>query len=143
VLSEINRRRQPEVAKWAAHPAVNRVLFLDELDGPGGGLGWRLNYRDAAQDWTVQMWLLPPDYAGPRAVDLVEPLRRALTPPGRAAILAIKEALAARRHAGISLDVYRAVVDDGVRDVAGFDRWPGPRTDPGDLVRWRPTGAPR
>ncbi|MGL5864349.1 MAG: hypothetical protein ACRCYX_00565 [Dermatophilaceae bacterium] len=135
------RRGFALIAEWASRPSVNRVLFLDELGGPGGGLGWQLNYRYGGQDWTVQMWLLPPGYAGPRAVDLVEPLRRALTPSSRAAILAIKEALAARRHNGISLDVYRAVVDDGIRDIVGFDNWPGLRTAPGDLVRWQPAGA--
>lgn len=129
------------VAEWAARPDVHRVLFIDALDGPDGGLGWQLTHHRDGLDWTVQMWLLPPDYPGPRAADLVQPLRRALTPERRAAILRIKEELLRTGRSFVSIDVYRAVVEHGVTNTPGFEAWPGPRARHDELLRWIPRAA--
>jgi hypothetical protein len=86
------------------------------------------------------MWLLGHDNPGPLARDLIEPMRRALTSETRAAILTIKrDTLAEPDVHGI--DVYRAVLDDGVRTSADFRDWLTTHRADG-LTRWRPKPRP-
>lgn len=85
-----------------------------------------MGYRSGrGRDWTLDVWFVEgPD----RQPDLVHlrtmPAR--LTPDVRAAILLIKHAWADRDDCGTSVrsyDVYRSVLDDGVRTPEQFDRW--------------------
>lgn len=128
------------VSALALQPGVWKVRFSNELDGPDCGLYWQLRYRDpgsATQEvWKIDMWLLGHDCPGPVARDLIEPMRRALTTETRAAILAIKrDTLAELDVHGI--DVYRAVLDDGVRDTAHFRDWLTTHRIDG-LTHWHP-----
>lgn len=125
------------VSAWAQDPAVDRVLFLNAVNEPDAGLGWEVRYRVHGVPWTVQMWLLPADYDGPRSAALVEPMRAALSPHTRSAILRIKESLVARGTEYRSIDVYRAVLDDGVNDVEEYDQWCRSYSSTG-LLNWRP-----
>lgn len=128
------------VSDWARDPAVDRALFINALGAPDGGLGWELHYRLEEVRWTVQMWLLSPDYDGPRSADLVAPMRTALCSNTRSRILHIKEALVARKDEYRSIDVYRSVLDHGVNGVEEYDRWCRSYSSTG-LIDWRP--APR
>jgi hypothetical protein len=74
----------------------------------------------------------------PRGEHLVEPLRAALCPETRAAILRLKEKRA--RDPALecpSVDLYRAVLDDGVRTVAQLRAWLD-RNPTGELTDWKP-----
>ncbi|NGO67028.1 hypothetical protein [Streptomyces boncukensis] len=126
------------VSAWAQDPAVDRILFLNAVDEPDAGLGWEVRYRVHGVPWTVQMWLLPTDYDGPRSADLVEPMRAALSSGTRSTILCIKERLVARGTEYRSIDVYRAVLDDGVKDIDEYDRWCRSYSSTG-LLNWRPS----
>ena len=53
------------VSEWARDPAVDRTLFINAVGAPDGGLGWELRNRRDGVRWTVQMWLLSPEYDGP------------------------------------------------------------------------------
>ncbi|MFE9407318.1 hypothetical protein ACFYN0_00735 [Streptomyces sp. NPDC006704] len=128
------------VSEWARNPAVDRVLFLNAVNESDAGLGWEVRHRIGGVPWMVQMWLLPVDYNGPRSADLVEPMRAALCRQSRSAILGIKEALVARDTEYRSIDVYRAVLDDGVKNVEEYDRWCRSYSSTG-MLNWRP--APR
>ncbi|MFF0201832.1 hypothetical protein [Streptomyces sp. NPDC005017] len=125
------------VSEWAQDPAVDRVLFLNAVNEPDAGLGWEVRYRVGGVPWTVQMWLLPADYDGPRSADLVEPMRAALSSQTCSAILRIKESLVASGTEYRSIDVYRAVLDDGINDVEEYDRWCRSYSSTG-LLNWRP-----
>ena len=125
------------VANAAQSHAVRRVRFSNELDGPDRGLFWQLRYRtDDGEMWTVDMWLLGPDHPGPRSADLVDPMRRALSDETRHAILEIKEALRGEPDVR-SIDIYTAVLDEGVRSAPEFRLWHSRRTSSG-LSFWRP-----
>jgi hypothetical protein len=128
------------VSDWARDPAVDRALFINAVGAPDGGLGWELRYWLEDVGWTVQMWLLPHDYGGPRSADLVAPMRTVLRSNTRRRILHIKEALVARKDEYRSIDVYRSVLDDGVNDVEEYDRWRRSHSSTG-LLDWSP--APR
>jgi hypothetical protein len=118
-------------------PGVWRVRFSNELDAPDQGLYWQIRYRlEPADDpWKLDMWLLAHDHPGPKAIEIVEEMRRALTDETRAAILEIKEAVV--RSGVRSIDVYRAVLDDGVRTPGEFLVWHERNASTG-LLDWHP-----
>ncbi|MFI0448032.1 hypothetical protein [Actinomadura sp. 6N118] len=125
------------MGEWARDSAVRRIQFLNAIGETDAGLGWELGYQYGEQRWNVQMWLLPEDYPGPRSVDLVEPMLAALTPRTRCAILRIKEALLRSGIRYQSIDLYRAVIEDGVADAHEYERWCWTNSSVG-LVDWRP-----
>lgn len=126
------------VGELARQPGVWKVRFSNELDGADRGLYWQLRYRwDDAEVWKVDMWLLGHDHPGPRSVDLVEPMKSALTNETRRAIIAIKEALFGEPDIH-SIEIYEAVLDGGVRSVPAFRAWRSER-GPSGLTLWRPT----
>lgn len=122
----------------AARPGVLEARFRNHLDGPDQALYWQIRYRagDGAV-WKLDMWSAAEDYALPRGEQLVEPLRRALTPETRQAILRLKAWRAATNTACLSIDLYRAVLDGGVRVPAELLDWlAGHET--GVLTAWTP-----
>jgi len=129
-----------EVLKACAlHPRVRKARFSNHLDGPDQGLYWQLRYlHEDGQEWKIDMWSVARHHPGPLSSALVEPMRHALTGHSRQAILEIKEALLL--EPGVpwsSIHVYRAVLEDGVRDLAGFRCWLETHPTSG-LVKWRP-----
>ena len=128
------------MSELALQPGVWKIRFSNELQGPDPGLYWQIRYRQPASPaqplWKIDMWLLAEDYPGPRSADLVEPMRRALTPEIRAAILRIKEAALGRQEVH-GIDVYRAVFDGGVRTPEAYQRWMAAHGRLG-LTTWRP-----
>ncbi len=108
----------------ALHPRVKKARFANELDGPDQGLYWQLRYlHDDGQLWKIDMWSLRHDHPGPVARDMVEPMRAALTDERRRVILEIKEQIVARGLDCPSVQVYRAVIEAGVRSIGEFESW--------------------
>lgn len=125
------------MSEWARDPAVDRILFINAVGETDAGLGWELRFRLGGVPWRVQMWLLPADYEGPRSADLVEPMLAALRSESRCSILRIKEGLLARKTEYRSIDVYRSVLDFGVKDVEEYDEWCQSYSSTG-LLGWSP-----
>ena len=125
------------VGQLASQPAIWKVRFSNELHRPAQGLYWQLRYRaDDGEVWHIDMWLLAHDHPGPRSVDLVGPMKRALTEETRTAILRLKEALLNQSDVH-SIEIYEAVLDGGVRSVSDFRVWLSQRKPVG-LTFWRP-----
>jgi hypothetical protein len=125
----------------ALHPRVTHARFANHLLDRDQALYWQLRYRhEDGIVWTVDMWSAAEDYALPRAEHLVGPLRDVLCPETRAAILRLKEYRASDKTLECpSIDLYRAVIDDGVRTVEGLRRWLSDHRT-GELVDWKPKG---
>lgn len=123
----------------ALHPNVRKARFGNYLNQEDEGLYWRLIYcTDDDTEWKIDMWSLHHNHPGPCATQLVEPLRQALTPETRRAILELKALMQSDsipRHP--SIDIYRAVIDGGVRTSAQLEAWLElhPRTF---LTFWKP-----
>ena len=123
----------------ARHPQIVGAMYQNELAGPDKAVYWRLTWLAAdGVRWKIDMWSAPVDYDLPRGENFVAPMRRALTPETREAILELK---AARDRDElpkfISIDLYRAVLKDGVRTLPEFARWL--ETHPtGELCGWQP-----
>ncbi|ADK85148.1 conserved hypothetical protein [Desulfarculus baarsii DSM 2075] len=104
---------------------VSAVYFENHLHDADKALYWQIKYRDDQDvEWKVDMWSAPDDYALPRGEHLIAPLAGVMTDELRAAILALKQELRASDAVScLSIDLYRAVVDGGVRDMAQLRRW--------------------
>ena len=127
------------MSQVACLPGVWQVLFANELKGPDQGLYWQIRYRDERGDlWKVDSWLVGHDHPhahwGDKFADAME---QALTDEIRLAILEIKEALAGQADIR-GIDIYRAVLEGGVRSPSGFRRWTG-ENEPSGITLWLPS----
>jgi len=128
----------------ASHPDVRALTFRNdtgrwnsEPDRYPDGLYLGVRYqREGGAEWKLDLWFVDePD----RQPDLrhVQTLPPRLTEQHRRPILAIKTVWHRRPDYGAgvsSADIYTAVMEDGVRDVAGFDEWLRRRTREGDVL---------
>ncbi len=127
------------LGECALNPRVIAAQFLNALSSPDKALYWQLRYRtDDGTEWKIDMWSAPDDYDLPRGEDFVRPMRDSLTDETRQAILALKEARAeGRLPAFLSIDLYRAVLDGGVRTVSDMQQWLQ-SNQVGVLTDWKP-----
>ncbi|MBC3839433.1 hypothetical protein GXW82_02100 [Streptacidiphilus sp. 4-A2] len=107
-------RFRKDTGTWNTDPAYPDGLYL--------GLGYR---SPQGRTWSLDLWFVDEPERQPDLAH-VRTLPGRLTPETREAILRIKHAWAERPEYGRSVrswDVYRSVLDHGVRTVAEFDRW--------------------
>jgi hypothetical protein len=115
----------------ATHPRVRRVTFRDDTGrwnvSPHypDGLYWMIEYvADPDVEWKLDLWFL---LEGTTQFDLehMKTLPGRLTPEIRAAILRIKEAVAADASAPKrpSFEIYEAVLDHGIRTPEEYSRY--------------------
>lgn len=119
-------------AGLARHERVREVRFRNDTGGWNtdprypDGLYLNLDCRGRTDDqWKVDIWFVDEPERQPDLAHARE-LPPRLTPETRVAILAIKDAWAQRPEYGnlvTSWDIYRAVLDDGVRTSADFAEW--------------------
>ncbi|MFD7907655.1 hypothetical protein ACFV4G_36160 [Kitasatospora sp. NPDC059747] len=119
-------------ARLAMHERVRQVRFRNDTGAwntdPGypDGLYLGLDYRSPrGHKWSLDIWFVDEPERQPDLAHL-RTLPQRLTAEAREAILLIKHAWAESPEYGRSVrswDVYRSVLDDGVRTVAGFDQW--------------------
>lgn len=127
------------LAECVLHPRIAAASFLNALSTPDKALYWQLRYHASdGTDWKIDMWSAPEDYDLPRGENFVQPMLESLTEETRRAILGLKEARAeGRLPEVISIDLYRAVLDGGVRTPDDMRQWlQSNRT--GVLTDWRP-----
>jgi hypothetical protein len=119
-------------ARLALHERVWRVEFRNDTgswnadpsypDGLYLGLGYR---SPQGHGWNLDIWFVDEPERQPD-LDHVRTIPGRLTPDARAAILQIKHEWKDRAEYGKSVrgyDVYRSVLDDGVRTPEEFDQW--------------------
>ncbi len=127
------------LSECARNPAVTNAQFYNGFTGPDQAYYWQLKYRTAeGVEWKIDMWSAPEDYALPRSEHFVEPMCKVLTDETRRAILELKEArMADSSIACLSIDLYRAVLEGGVRTPDALRDWLA--THPkGQLTDWKP-----
>ena len=126
------------VSEIARLPGVWQVRFSNELESPDQGLYWRIRYRDDQGDvWKIDSWLLCHDHPHAHLAErFADAMHETLTNETRRAILEVKEAL--EGETGLrGIDVYRAVLEGGVRSPAEFWRWIE-ENQPSGIVLWLP-----
>jgi len=123
----------------ALHPRVRKARFANELNGPDMGLYWQLRYlHEDGQEWKIDMWSMQHDHPGPTSTALVEPMKQVLTEETRQTILELKAQilLDPPLQCG-SIHIYRAVLDDGIRNLEQFKIWLEHHQTDG-LTTWKP-----
>jgi len=120
-------------------PGVWQVNFSNELEGPDQGLYWQIRYRDETGElWNVDSWFVGHDH--PHAHwggKFADAMQKALTDEKRRVILEIKEAL--QDETGVrGIDIYRSVLESGVRTVTEFREWLE-YTKPDGIILWLPS----
>jgi len=112
------------MAVVAENSAIRSITFANLLDAEDRCLEWHATFRDeAGESWQIDMIHILKDsqYAG-YFERVAERISAVLTPETRAAILNIKFSISDDMNvAGIR--IYRAVIEGGVCDLAGFQDW--------------------
>ena len=127
------------MSEVARLPGVWKVRFSNELEGPDQGLYWQIRYRDEEGEvWKVDNWLVSHDHPHAHWGEKFEDaMQRALTNETRRAILEIKECLLG--EAGVrGIDIYRAVLEGGVRRLDEFKDWLAEHEASG-IILWLPS----
>jgi NADP-dependent 3-hydroxy acid dehydrogenase YdfG len=119
-------------ARLAVHPRVRQVQLRDDTGHWNtdptypDGLYLGVRYRSPQGcDWNLDIWFVDQPERQPDLAH-VQTMPARLTPDIRTAILQIKAAWADRPEYGTSVtsyDVYRSVLDDGVRTPQQFHQW--------------------
>ena len=127
------------MSELAVLPGVWKIRFSNELTGPDQGLYWQIRYRDQVGDvWKIDNWLIARDHPHAHwAEEFADAMQKALTDQTRCAILEIKEALLGEAGAR-GIDIYRAVLEGGVRRPAEFIQWMAEHKISG-ITPWRPS----
>ncbi|MEV7940071.1 hypothetical protein AB0O82_28545 [Kitasatospora sp. NPDC088264] len=119
--------------RLALHPRVRQVRLRNDTGtwntDPAAypdGLYLGLDYRcPQGRDWTLDLWFVDEPARQPDLAHLRD-LPPRLTPQAREAVLRIKHAWSEHPEYGRGVrgwDVYRAVLDDGVRTPEQFEQW--------------------
>lgn len=126
------------VARMARDPRIQRVEYVNLLEAEDHCLEWHAWYRDTdGALWQLDMIHMAESspFVGyfERVADAI---RNALTPETRRAILEIRHAF--RDEAAVKgIQVYQAVLRDGVRGPDEFQRWQNEHAAQG-IVDWMP-----
>jgi len=132
VCSELTVKEVAELgARIALHRRVRSVLFRNDFgewnSDPGypDGLYLGIRYRSGSGDWNIDVWFVDEPQRQPDLQHLESLLPR-IDESARCSILRIKATLAPSSEYGRTFngfDVYTAVLDSGVTDVRGFEKW--------------------
>lgn len=127
------------LSECALNPRVTKARFSNELNKSDKALYWQLRYKyEDDIEWKIDMWSADNNYNLPRSEDLIQPMRDSLTQETRQAILALKNKR--KEDASLicpSIDLYRAVLTDGVRTSEELCSWLG-NNKTGCLTDWKP-----
>lgn len=126
------------IRELALLPVVRRIHYENALDTPDQGLYWRVDcVDDDGNTWDIDNWLVANDHPNAGLADgFAAAMENRLDDTSRRDILSIKSSFATdARPRGI--DVYKAVLRDGVRTPEDFRRWQG-ENPPVTIEEWRP-----
>ena len=126
------------VSRLAQNPRVKSVNYANLLEAEDRCIEWHAFYEDSRGDsWQIDMIHILHDsqYVG-YFEQVAECIVAALTPQTREAILTIKNAIPLEEHV-MGIEVYRAVLEGGIRDPESFHQWRKQRPQKG-IVTWCP-----
>ena len=112
------------VSRLAQDKHIKAITYGNLLEEEDRCVEWHAAYRDdEGQDWRIDMIHILPDSAYAGFFERVaERINQVMTDELRAAILKIKLAIPADEKV-MGIRIYRAVIEGGARDLAGFREW--------------------
>ena len=126
------------VSRLAENKCVKTVSYANLLEAEDKCIEWHASYDDDnGNAWQIDMIhiLNESPYAG-YFENVAERIATVLTPETREAILRIKNAIPVEEKVG-SIQIYQAVIRDGIRDLDAFCRWKEQNPDDG-IITWVP-----
>ena len=126
------------VAELAANGRVRRVEYANLLDTDEACLEWHAWYEDGEGElWQIDMiHILKGSRYDGHFEEVADRIRAALAPQAREAVLGIKHGLGPEPGV-MSIEIYMAVLRDGVRTLDEFRQWRAGRPQAG-IVDWMP-----
>lgn len=126
------------MGRLAEKSGIRSISYTNLIDAPDRCLEWHASYEDnRGETWHLDIIHILNDskYAGyfERVADRIS---AALTDETREAILRIKFALPSELHV-MGIEVYRAVLEGGVRDLDTFTTWRNRHPAEG-ILNWMP-----
>ncbi len=126
------------IAKLAENKRIKTVNYSNLLEAEDQCIEWHAQYEDHDKRlWQIDMIhiLNESPYAG-YFENVAKRISEVLTPETRDAILRIKDAIPADQKV-MGIQVYKAVLEDGIRDIDSFWQWKS--QNPGDgIIQWIP-----
>ena len=126
------------IAKLAENDRIQEVSYTNLLKAEDKCIEWHASYQDRQGAlWKIDMIHILKDspFAG-FFESVAERIAEALTEESREAILRIKHALPAEEQV-MSIQVYQAVIESGVRDIESFWLWKNQHSSAG-IITWVP-----
>jgi len=126
------------IAKLAENPRIKKITYANLLDTQEICLEWHAWYQDDEDNlWQIDLIHLRKDspYAG-KFERVAERILAVLTDETKEAILTIKNSAPPGQKV-IGIEVYQAVIRDGIRNYQDFISWRTNRDRP-SIIEWEP-----
>jgi len=126
------------ISRLAENPRIKAIQYANLLQAEDRCIEWHASYEAAAGDhWQLDMIHILNDspYAG-YFERVAGRIGERLTPQTRQTILEIKQAVPAGKKV-MGVQIYRAVLEDGVSDAAAFWQWLEQNPNQG-IIDWMP-----
>jgi hypothetical protein len=126
------------MSRLAENKRIKTITYTNLLEAEDKCIEWHAFYDDkGGHTWRIDLIHILSDspYAG-YFEKVAERISLVLTQDTRAAILRIKNAVPEDKKV-MGIQVYKAVIEDGVRDVESFWKWLEKNPDEG-IVTWMP-----
>ncbi len=126
------------ISGLAENRRIRTVTYSNLLEAEDRCIEWHASYEDQDGDsWQIDMIhiLNESPYAG-YFENVAERISGVLTQETREAILRIKNAIPADKKV-MSIQIYKAVIEDGIRNTEDFWRWKNQNPDDG-IITWVP-----
>jgi len=128
------------ISQICQNPKIKEVLYKNLLEAEDMCLEWHLSYEETPERiWTIDIIHIKNEspYAG--VIERVtEKINLALTEKLRQTILKIKWISEQQKEKYLGIDIYQAVIDDGIETFEDFKMWKQNKKDVG-ISLWEPT----
>ena len=128
------------ISQICQNPKIKEVLYKNLLEAEDMCLEWHLSYEETPERiWTIDIIHIKNEspYAG--VIERVtEKINLALTEKLRQTILKIKWISEQQKEKYLGIDIYQAVIDEGIETFEDFKMWKQNKKDVG-ISLWEPT----
>ncbi len=126
------------MARLAENSRIQSIQYTNQLEAADKCIEWHAFYKDQdGYTWQIDMIhiLNESPFAG-YFENVADRISEVLTRETREAILKIKNSIPAEQKV-MGISIYKAVIQDGIRDVDSFLKWNENQPEPG-IVSWIP-----
>ncbi len=128
------------ISKIAENPKIKEVTYRNLLDAEDMCLEWHLWYEETPERiWTIDMMHIKNDSAYAGAIERVtEKIKSVVTQKQKQAILKIKWESKRQKEKFIGIDIYQAVIEEGIETFEDFKTWHNNHNRPA-ISMWEPS----